>query len=105
MKRHLILSMVILTMVGIPAVAQQAIGGGQEIISPEIHEKGTVTFQLQAPHAEVVKLTGDWMPAEGWVPGSVVMEKDENGTWRYTTKALTKLRQCLCLSNVLSLAI
>lgn len=87
MKR-LFISLVILSIIGLPVIAQQAIGGGQELVSPEIHENGTVTFHLQAPLAAEVKLTGDWLPAEGFVPGSVVMEKNEKGTWTHTTEAL-----------------
>jgi enterochelin esterase-like enzyme len=88
MRKRIFLSMVILAIIGLPLVAQEAIGGDQEIVSPEIHENGTVTFRLQAPKAEEVKLTGNWMPAEGWVPGAEVMEMDEKGTWTYTTDAM-----------------
>ena len=88
MKKQIIISMTILACIGLPALAQQAIGGGQEIVSPEIHEDQTVTFSLQAPKAEVVKLRGDWMPVEGWIPGSVEMEKNEKGLWTYTTEVL-----------------
>lgn len=88
MKKLIIACLVTMFFIGFSLEAQQAIGGGQEIVSPEIHENGTVTFSLQAPNAEEVKLTGDWMPAEGWVPGSEVMQKDENGTWTYTTELL-----------------
>ena len=80
--------MICLALSGIGVYAQQAIGGGQEIVSPEINENGTVSFRLQAPQADEVKLTGDWLPAEGFVPGSVVMEKNEKGTWTHTTEAL-----------------
>lgn len=80
--------MTILACLGLPALAQQAIGGGQEIVSPEIHEDQTVTFSIQAPKAEEVKLRGDWMPVEGWIPGSVEMEKNEKGLWTYTTEVL-----------------
>jgi len=77
-----------LSLSGLFASAQQALWGGDEIISPEIHENKAVTFRLSAPNASEVKLTGDWMPPEGWVPGTVAMEKDEKGTWSYTTEAL-----------------
>ena len=40
------------------ASAQQSMFGGTEIIFPEIHEDYTVTFRVQAPEAEEVKLTG-----------------------------------------------
>ena len=72
----------------IPALAQQALFGGTEIISPEIHENQTVIFKVNAPEAEEVKLSGDWMPVEGWVPGSVNMLKDDNGLWSHTTDVL-----------------
>lgn len=68
--------------------AQQSMFGGSEIISPEIHDDHTVTFRVLAPEANEVRLTGDWMPAEGWAPGSMVMEKDENGIWIYTSEVL-----------------
>lgn len=68
--------------------AQQALWGGEDIKSPEIHDDNSVTFRLQAPNATEVKLSGDWMPSEGWVPGSEVMEKNEKGIWEYTTEPL-----------------
>jgi hypothetical protein len=88
MYKQTIISLAVFILAGSTALAQQALGGGQEIISPEIHEDQSVTFRLQAPQAGEVKLTGDWMPAEGWVPGSVAMTRDEKGLWTYTTEAL-----------------
>ncbi len=70
----------------ITASGQQSLFGGQDIVSPEIHDNGSVTFRIMAPEAKEVKLSGDWMPAEGWVPGSVVMKKDDNGVWSFTTE-------------------
>lgn len=85
-NRFLIIAALTLQM--ITATAQQSTWGGEEITSPEIHEDHTVTFRVKAPHAEEVNLSGDWMPPEGWVPGSVLMEKDEEGLWTYTTEIL-----------------
>lgn len=68
--------------------AQQAIGNAQGMVSPEIHEDQTVTFRLQAPEANEVKLSGDWMPMEGWIPGSVLMTKEDKGVWTYTTASM-----------------
>jgi hypothetical protein len=31
---------------------------------------------------------GDWLPPQGWMPGSVILEKEENGIWTYTTEIL-----------------
>jgi enterochelin esterase family protein len=88
MNKQLIMTLVLMAIMTFHASAQQSMFGGTEIISPEIHEDNTVTFRVQAPEADEVKLTGDWMPAEGWVPGSVIMEQDENGFWSYTTAVL-----------------
>ena len=77
-----------LTLSGLFASAQQALWGGDEIISPEIHKNKAVTFHLSAPNASKVLITGDWMPVEAWVPGTANMEKDEKGTWSFTTEAL-----------------
>lgn len=88
MKKLLILTMMYLAIPGITSYAQQALGGGQEIISPEINEDQSVTFRLKAPNASEVKLSGDWMPGEGWAPGSETMTKDDKGIWTYTTEAL-----------------
>jgi enterochelin esterase family protein len=88
MKKQLIMTLVLMATMTFHASAQQSLFGGTDIISPEIHEDNTVTFRVQAPGTEEVKLTGDWMPAEGWVPGSVTMEQDENGLWSHTTAVL-----------------
>ncbi|WP_423126328.1 esterase [Gaoshiqia sp. Z1-71] len=70
------------------ASAQQALWGGTQITSPEVNDDKTVTFRFHAPNAKEVKLTGDWMPSEGWVPGSESMIKDDKGVWSFTTKPL-----------------
>lgn len=71
-----------------PSYAQQALWGGPEIVSPEIHSDNSVTFRFKAPDADEVKLFGDWMPAEGWVPGSQPMVMGEDSIWSYTTPPL-----------------
>ncbi|NQU85976.1 MAG: esterase [Mariniphaga sp.] len=68
--------------------SQQALFGGQEIISPEVKEDNTVVFRVEAPNVSEVKISGDWMPAEGFTPGSASMVKGEKGVWAYTTKVL-----------------
>jgi len=88
MKKLLMACFAFTVLTGIELMGQQALGGGQAIVSPEIHENHTVSFHLDAPHAQEVKLTGDWMPVEGWVPGSVDMTKNEKGIWTYTSEAL-----------------
>jgi enterochelin esterase-like enzyme len=68
---------------------QQSLSGSQSIVSPEIHGDNTVTFRVEAPGAEEVKISGDWMPAEGWVPGSAEMTKGEKDIWTYTSGVLS----------------
>lgn len=73
--------------------AQQALWGGQSIISPEIKADNTVTFRFQAPTASLVQVTGDFLPTqkaetsfgEMDVPGTADLQKNKDGVWEYTT--------------------
>jgi len=65
--------------------AQQALSGGSELISPEILSDRTVTFRLKAPQAKEVKLSGDWMPAQG----TAVMQKNDAGVWTFTSTPIS----------------
>ena len=49
-------------MIGVIAFAQQALFGGSQLVSPEIHPDNTVTFRLLAPKAVKVQITGDFLP-------------------------------------------
>jgi enterochelin esterase family protein len=62
--------------------------GKAGIVSPQINADNSVTFCLMAPNAKEVILQGDWMPANGWIPGSVKMNRDTIGLWSYTTAVL-----------------
>ena len=56
------------------------------IISPELHENGSVTFRIMAPAADSVKISGNWM--QGW--GSAVhLSKNDDGLWETTFEDLT----------------
>ncbi len=59
--------------------AQQALWGGSQIVSPEIHPDNTVTFRLIAPKAVKVEVIGDFLPTTK----AELIEKD--GVWEYTT--------------------
>ncbi|HUH19590.1 esterase [Albibacterium sp.] len=87
MKKQIVLT-IFFGLLCIASYAQQALGSASNIISPEVNNNQTVTFRLLAPNATEVKVSGDWMPAEGWVPGSENMTKGENGIWSYTTSSL-----------------
>ena len=75
--------------------AQQALWGGGELASPEIHPDNTVTFRVRAPKAVSVQVSGDFLPEtlidtpQGkWainVPADLKEGKD--GVWEYTTAA------------------
>ncbi|WP_026474700.1 alpha/beta hydrolase [Alkaliflexus imshenetskii] len=88
MKKVLLLVFVVQFFMGFSLLSQQALWGGSEIVSPEINADKSVTFRLFAPDAQAVKLTGDWLPSEGWVPGTVALEKGDNGVWQHTTLPL-----------------
>ena len=87
MKSRFLL-LIILVVTGMNVFAQQALFGGQQINSPEIKPDNSVTFQLLAPNADEVKLSGDWMKPEGMAPASVAMTKGDKGVWSYTTEPL-----------------
>jgi enterochelin esterase-like enzyme len=71
-----------------PSIAQQALQGAPDVKSPEIAADGRVTFRVFAPEAKEVKVSGEWLPAEGFTPGSVPMVKGDKGVWSYTTDPL-----------------
>ena len=64
------------------AAAQQALGPGSGIISPEINPDHSVTFRLRAPKAVKVQVRGDFAarPCD--------MTEGEGGVWTYTTAPL-----------------
>lgn len=78
-----------LVLTGLAMYSQEALWGAAEILSPEVHADNSVTFRFMAPNAKEVKLSGDWMPTEGYFPGSTAMSRDEKGLWTYTSATLT----------------
>ncbi len=52
--------------------------------SPEIHEDGSVTFRIRAPHAESVQLTGNWMG----FGEQVNLVAGDSGLWKVTVGPL-----------------
>lgn len=64
----------------IQAWAQQALGEGPKIVSPEIHDNHTVTFRLRAPKAVKVQVVGDCIPT-----GVADLVENKEGVWEYTT--------------------
>ena len=64
----------------IQAWAQQALGEGPKIVSPEIHDNHTVTFRIHAPKAVKVQVVGDCIPT-----GMADLVENKEGVWEYTT--------------------
>ena len=97
MKRSIIIAASLLW--GAVLYAQQALGPGSGIISPEINLDNTVTFRYYNPKAITVQVSGDFLPTQKisfkmgdremtWdAPGKAdLTEKD--GLWTYTTPPL-----------------
>src|SRR5574344_1139994 len=90
MKKLFLLAAFVLT--GMLAQAQQALWGGSQLVSPEIHDNNTVTFRLRAPKAVKVQVTGDLLPTqkiktpfgEFAGPGYADLVEKE-GVWEFTT--------------------
>lgn len=84
---------------GLSASAQQALGPGTGIVSPEINPDHSVTFRYYNPKAVTVQITGDFLPAQKVtymrdgvemtteVPARVDL-KEQNGLWTYTSAPL-----------------
>lgn len=87
--KHLSMLLICFALITNTSIAQQALWGGNEITSPEVKTDCTVVFRFLAPGAKEVKITGDWLPSQGWTPGSEVMSKDEKGLWSYTSPVMT----------------
>ena len=91
-----ILSILGLALLAMNVWAQQALFSGNDIVSPEVHPDGTVTFRLYAPKAVKVELTGDFLPQVkvqspmGVVeqPGYVTLKEEKGGLWTYTSEQL-----------------
>ena len=79
MKRFLFLSLLLAA--GMSAAAQQALGPGSGLVSPEINPDHSVTFRLRAPKAVTVQVRGDFGPVGQ-------MREGEGGVWSYTTAPL-----------------
>ena len=90
MKKLFLLAAFVLT--GMLAQAQQALWGGSQLVSPEIHDNNTVTFRLKAPKAVKVQVTGDFLPTQKIKtpfgefdgPGYADLVEKE-GVWEWTT--------------------
>ena len=83
MKRIMILASCCL--IAMSSFAQQQLGQRPRVKSPVINADGTVTFNLYAPSAQRVSVSGDFEEIHG---KRLDMTKQENGVWTVTTEAL-----------------
>lgn len=64
----------------------QEIAQNTAVVSPDLSDNNTVTFRINAPEAEEVKLTGNWMPSVpdgngGFSQEMTALEKGADGIW------------------------
>jgi len=87
---------VAIVLFSVATFAQQALFGGAPIVSPEVKADHSVTFRIQAPAADSVQITGDFLPPAKlktqWglidVPGTAKLTKDDKGIWTFTSQPL-----------------
>jgi len=87
-----------LCLAGMAAHAQQNLSWGQgpQVASPDVHADNSVTFNLMAPEAKKVQITGDFLPPKKVefggntyeAPNVVDLVKNDKGVWSFTTEPL-----------------
>ncbi len=72
--------LILVALTGIMSVASAQFGQ-RGVVSPVVHDDGSVTFQLLARQADKVSLSGSWM--QGW-GASLEMSRNDTGLWSLT---------------------
>jgi enterochelin esterase family protein len=96
MKKKLLIVLTFFAFANMNVSAQQALWGAAPIVSPEVKADHTVTFRIQAPAADSVQITSDFLPPAKmktqWgvmdVPGTANLKKDDKGIWTFTSQPL-----------------
>jgi enterochelin esterase family protein len=98
MKTKKTVLVALLCLIGTVAMAQQNLnwGQGEQVASPVVNANNTVTFNMVAPGAQQVQITGDFLPTQKIeypggsydAPGVVDMVKNEKGVWTFTSEPL-----------------
>ena len=96
MKKSII--MVVLCLGCMTVQAQQNLNWGQgpQVASPVVNPDKSVTFNLIAPEAQKVQITGDFLPPKKIeyqgntydAPGVAELKKDDKGVWSFTSETL-----------------
>lgn len=79
-----------------PLMAQQALFNNSQVSSPVVNDDNTVTFNIYAPKASKVEVTGDFLPPQKVetpfglqdVPGVAELKEGKGGIWSLTTGKL-----------------
>ena len=93
--RKLVISSLI-AVCAVTASAQEALWSGTDVKSPVVNNDNTVTFNIIAPKAKEVSVSGDFLPprkvsspmGEWDAPGVAELTKNDKGVWTYTTEVL-----------------
>ena len=95
--RKTIITLALAAVCCISASAQEKLFQRANVQSPVINKDGTVTFNIFAPKAIKVEVTGDFLPTQpiqipGYgqydAPGIAQLKEGQNGVWSYTTDKL-----------------
>ena len=96
MKRSM-MTLALAAMCCLGAQAQEKLFNSASVQSPVVNPNGTVTFNLFAPKAVKVEVTGDFLPTQqveiaGYgkydAPGVAELKEGPNGVWSYTSDKL-----------------
>lgn len=93
MLKRFSLALLFAAFCGCSAMAQQAIFNANNVVSPVLNPNGTVTFNIYAPGAQEVQITGDFLKKRmvdssvGKIEADGIerLTRDENGLWSFTT--------------------
>ncbi len=96
MRQKLFFTAALCTLLSTGGMAQEALWSGSQVKSPVQNPDGTVTFNLFAPKAVKVEVTGDFLPTRQIdtprgkydAPGVAELKEGKNGVWSFTTSAL-----------------
>ena len=95
--KYFLISILAAAMCCMSATAQEKLFNSANVQSPVVNADGTVTFNLFAPKAIKVEVTGDFLPTRtveipgrGMVdaPGVAALTEGPDGVWTYTTDKL-----------------
>ncbi len=86
MKRLFLLAAAVCMTWGV--MAQEALGSGSKIVSPEIHDNNSVTLRLYAPEAKKVTVVGNFLTTDEKNVEGTEMKRNAQGVWEYTSPVL-----------------